>query len=1614
MALQSTSRIIFKVIFLAAFFSGFFFFEVTAQTTYYARPGGNGNWNNPDTWTTVNCASTIAATTVPGPNDHVIICAGRTVTYNSANTTISNLTIELTGVLTISGGNNITLNSLVLDGTVNGTGGGDLRIGRTAGQTLSGIGSFSVANTNAHLRIQNNVTILVGTDLKFNSTGQFNLNRRTATNNGRISILSSSNFIRGTFINNSSTAYLLYTPPANWPNNVVLTATATGNTVEFGSATGGPWNMNTQSSYHHLIISGAAVKRINAATTTIRGNLTISNGSTFNTNTGARTINIAGNWNNNLGGSFVENTSTVVFNGSTNNQTLNPPAGALGETFYDLTINNTFAGGSVTATGNVTITNTRNLRMTSGIFDVGANTLSQASGSANLIATGGDLRLAKLSTILPEFTGTYNITGGTITFNGSAAQTIRSLNTVPNNYHNIVLAGPGIKTLAGNITVRANWTNTGSTLAGNFTVTFAGAGTQTITNTAGESFYSVTVNTTGPLTIEGSSSVTITNTLTMTTGNINLNGRTLTLGNGAASFLTRTSGTAYGGVFRRYWPVGTIDLAGPSRYGLFPVGTDIYYRPVEIVATTNPTTAGYVSVQHIDATTATDVAYTDNEGDAIQRITDMRSVISTTTLAGGIYSLNVTMSALSASGATTDLKLETLAGPPYGVGTSLATGGTTTSPIGRRTLLTVANLNNTFVIGTRNKSTTPLVATYYSRLSGRWTIVADQTWSLTDGGDPCGCTPIASSIVYINPGHTVTVDGSATADFINILNGATLNGTANLTVNYDLTTFGTGRIAPTSGTWSITRNLTVAGTSASSSAAPLTIGGNLTINAANTLTMSNTISLAGNLTVHGTLAMGTNGLTLNGSGTTISGNLGASTITGSGTITITNNKTITTGSNLTVGPVININPATLVTNQGTITHLNNLTGVNSASSVWGNAANAVLNTTGDVLTTGTLLASSSPNTVNYNGSGAQIVKGTTYNNLFISNAGIKTAGAAVTVNNNLLVQDNAQFAPGQNVTISAGGVLTIQDNAIFNQSTNTLTGTNADLVMTDNSEYRIGRTANGTYPELTGNYSLTGGTVVFNQAGNNIQYSIRAVDYYNLNLAATSTGANSYFDFEDGVYIENNLTATLGGASRIRTINGALTVNNDFVFNSSSTGTSTLSNDVTVGTFTLTAGILTVGAFTLEINQPGGWTRNGGTLTLNVNTNVLFSGSDDQVIGGTVSTTFTRLEINNSGSTGVILNQPITVNGVFTLTQGNLVTTNANLLTMAAGSSVSGASNDSFVEGPVAKAGNTNFTFPVGKDGYYRPIGISSLSAVGTFRAEYFHNDPNGAGYNTSLKDVSLFRVNTGEYWLLDRTAGTPNAFVTLSWDDYSGTIANLATLAVARWNGSSWNNLGNGATTGGVSPATGTVRTLGLVSSFSPFTISSLDDTNPLPVELESFTAQLKQGVVLLDWVTASELNNNFFTIERSKDGQLYSELARVEGSGTTHQRTTYSAVDRTPLKGVSYYRLKQTDFDGSFKYVGIVAINNTANDAAALSVFPNPSLGKEVVMSATGFDKAEILLFTLTDTFGKQVYTVTAFTDDAGMATQLLPASTLARGIYIVTLRSARAIISKRLVID
>lgn len=109
------------------------------------------------------------------------------------------------------------------------------------------------------------------------------------------------------------------------------------------------------------------------------------------------------------------------------------------------------------------------------------------------------------------------------------------------------------------------------------------------------------------------------------------------------------------------------------------------------------------------------------------------------------------------------------------------------------------------------------------------------------------------------------------------------------------------------------------------------------------------------------------------------------------------------------------------------------------------------------------------------------------------------------------------------------------------------------------------------------------------------------------------------------------------------------------------------------------------------------------------------------------------------------------------------------------------------------------------------------------------------------------------------------------------------------------------------------------------------------LPVTLVAFDYELTGDHVVLNWMTASEVNNDYFTIERSLDGQIFEYAGKVSGSGTTDAPKNYYWEDERPLRSTTYYRLKQTDLDGTFKYKGILTVDYR-NPEAHLAVSPNP----------------------------------------------------------------------------
>lgn len=168
-----------------------------------------------------------------------------------------------------------------------------------------------------------------------------------------------------------------------------------------------------------------------------------------------------------------------------------------------------------------------------------------------------------------------------------------------------------------------------------------------------------------------------------------------------------------------------------------------------------------------------------------------------------------------------------------------------------------------------------------------------------------------------------------------------------------------------------------------------------------------------------------------------------------------------------------------------------------------------------------------------------------------------------------------------------------------------------------------------------------------------------------------------------------------------------------------------------------------------------------------------------------------------------------------------------------------------------------------------------------------------------------------------------------------------------------------------------------------------------PLPVELITFTAtpEINKEVVC-KWVTASENNNNYFTIERSKDAVHFEPAGTLPGSGTTSTITSYSFTDDKPYAGLSYYRLKQTDYNYAFTYSSTKAVNIISEKN--ISVFP--TLTTDYV-SVYGDDKLVASAITLINVEGKIMHVEMTKTADTTFQLKL---SSLSTGIYFITISS------------
>jgi len=388
---------------------------------------------------------------------------------------------------------------------------------------------------------------------------------------------------------------------------------------------------------------------------------------------------------------------------------------------------------------------------------------------------------------------------------------------------------------------------------------------------------------------------------------------------------------------------------------------------------------------------------------------------------------------------------------------------------------------------------------------------------------------------------------------------------------------------------------------------------------------------------------------------------------------------------------------------------------------------------------------------------------------------------------------------------------------------------------------------------------------------------------------------------------------------------------------------------------------------------------NRGTFTAGTQT-VTFKGNSLQTISGKIIN-FNNLTINNTApSEALRLYIPVNVNRILGLKDGHITTASATILTCGAAASIAllaTPQDSSFVKGPMKHTVNVDYgvtkIFPVGKNNSFRRSDLTvdqQTSALTTYTSEMVDNSAQALGYSLppSLSNVSQVRYHV----ITQSPAATVDmaqARIYFGCAGIDDEVKTLIPISVAKDDGAgSWIDLTD--TPFGFSCG-GSYWGNSLSGTFTSFTGTkfALGNTGPpviLPVTLVAFHAAAEGNSVKVFWETESEMNSDYFSVERSKDGKQYDEIGRVNAAGNSSEEKKYTLYDESPYNGTSYYRLKSSDRNGTFSYSQTVSIN--IDEKNSISAYPNPA-SDYLAVSISGNNGKESQII-IRDVLGKECY--------------------------------------------
>ncbi|MFM9948121.1 MAG: choice-of-anchor D domain-containing protein [Saprospiraceae bacterium] len=560
------------------------------------------------------------------------------------------------------------------------------------------------------------------------------------------------------------------------------------------------------------------------------------------------------------------------------------------------------------------------------------------------------------------------------------------------------------------------------------------------------------------------------------------------------------------------------------------------------------------------------------------------------------------------------------------------------------------------------------------------------------------------------------------------------------------------------------------------------------------------------------------------------------------------------------------------------------------------------------------------------------------------------------------------------LTVSNGAGTDLLVQGILRNSTLSQFSLNAGavIVVDNGGKYQHNPSVSGSMTPMTWNVGATceilrasgmpGGTL--NQAYHHFVWNSANHGAATINLVGNLKTINGDF------WVQNTGTGALrlaGSSENILNVAGNVVINSGTTLDlGNGSANSTLNIN---GNLTLDGALVFMGGSSNNgfVNLKGNLLGNGSMTetTSGTECQLTFNGTSPQSASfGPVSN---RVNVLINNAQGIALNSGLTLtsSAVLTLSSGRLTLNEFDLNMASSGTTITGGSAASYIQtnstGILRRTvGISAVIFPVG-NARYNPATLIRTAASAVFGVRVLDGVfENGLSGNTITNNV-LNRT-----WDVTLVSGAVGSIaLDVQWtaaDEGETTGFTRNSCYLSHFTAGGWLQDAGGAA-GGSNPYT---RSRSGITSLSPFAVGS---QAALPIELINFEVAATDKNTSLTWATATELNNDFFQIERSPDGRTFEAIGEVDGAGTSSETLQYAYTDEKPLSGWNYYRLKQVDFDGQFAYspVRAVLMGKATANLDQLRLFPNPAENEIFIQSPANIQPGDLL--EIFDQFGRLV---------------------------------------------